>query len=142
MFFKVYFDKAYDSVSWEYLLKCMKFMGFDSKWIRWIKVFLISYHASVLVNGSPTKEFSLNRGFRQGGPLSLFLFFILVTEGLDVAMEDAVNQGLFRGLIVGDLEFKISHLFYVDDDLFLGEWDKVFKVPIGVIKVLGSLGIY
>ena len=33
MLFKVDFDKAYDSVSWEYLFKMMEYMGFNTKWI-------------------------------------------------------------------------------------------------------------
>lgn len=45
-------------------------------------------------------------------------------EGLDVAFDDVVYHDIFRGLEVGDSEFKISHLFYAYDTLFLGEWDK------------------
>lgn len=62
MIFKVEFDKAYDSVSWEYLVKIMEFMDFDHKWIRWIHACLESSRDAILVNGSPTKELSLNRG--------------------------------------------------------------------------------
>lgn len=100
MLFKVDFDKAYDLVSWEYLFKMMEYMGFNTKWIQWIRSCLVSSRTLVLVNGSPTKEFSHQRGHRQGDPLSPFLFTI-VMEGLHVAIEDAEDRGLFRALRVG-----------------------------------------
>ena len=37
LLFKVDFEKAYDSVSWEYLDKIMEVMGCGEKWRRWIK---------------------------------------------------------------------------------------------------------
>ena len=100
MILKVDFDKAYDLVSWDYLLRIMDFMGFDQKWIRWINACLISYHTSILVNGSPTQEFIMQRDIRQGDPLSPFLF-IIDMEGLHVGMEDVVEQCFFRGARVG-----------------------------------------
>jgi len=42
----------------------MKRLGFDDKWIKWIKMCLESNTISVLVNGSPTEEFKLRRGLR------------------------------------------------------------------------------
>ncbi|GJS06251.1 reverse transcriptase domain, reverse transcriptase zinc-binding domain protein [Tanacetum coccineum] len=49
---------------------------------------LLSATSSILINGSPTREFNINRGLHQGDPLSPFLF-IIAMEGLHVAMEDA-----------------------------------------------------
>ncbi|GJS65512.1 hypothetical protein Tco_0680076 [Tanacetum coccineum] len=66
------------------------------KWRSWIKICLSSSRASILVNGSPTSEFFINRGLRQGDPLSPFLF-ILVLEGLHNAFADAVGTGLIIG---------------------------------------------
>jgi len=52
--------------------------------------------ASILVNESPTEEFQLKRGLRQGDPLSPFLYLIAV-EGLNVMMTEAVNLNLLTG---------------------------------------------
>ena len=74
MVFKVDFEKAYDSIEWDFLLDIMKEMGFDRKWVKWIKACLSSTSISILVNGSPTKEFKMNQGIRQGDPLAPFSF--------------------------------------------------------------------
>ncbi|GJS26789.1 RNA-directed DNA polymerase, eukaryota, reverse transcriptase zinc-binding domain protein [Tanacetum coccineum] len=55
---------------------------------------------SILINGSPSSEFSLKRGLRQGDPIPLFLF-ILVMEGLHLALKEAVQTNLIRGATVG-----------------------------------------
>lgn len=64
--FKVNFEKAYDSISWEFLLYMLKRLGFRSKWIHWINKCLESSWASVSVNGSPIHEFKCFKGLRQG----------------------------------------------------------------------------
>jgi len=58
---KVDYEKAYDSVSWVFLLDMLQRLGFHSRWIMWIKSCLESATVSVLVNGSPTAEFNATR---------------------------------------------------------------------------------
>ncbi|CAJ2672096.1 unnamed protein product [Trifolium pratense] len=96
MLFKVDFEKAYDSVDWGYLDDIMERMSFPVLWRKWIRECVCTATASVLVNGSPTDEFPLRRGLRQGDPLSPFLF-LLAAEGLNVLMEAMVARNLFTG---------------------------------------------
>nr|GEU93941.1 RNA-directed DNA polymerase, eukaryota [Tanacetum cinerariifolium] len=57
-FYLVDFEKAYDSVRWDYLDDVLKNFGFGDKWRRWIQNCLKSLKGSAIVNGSSTKEFS------------------------------------------------------------------------------------
>lgn len=66
--------------------------------------------------------FELDEGFfATCHPLSPFLF-IIVMEGLNVALKSAVEKGLYKGIEIPGSGLAISHLFYTDDALFLGEW--------------------
>ncbi|GJX14815.1 hypothetical protein Tco_0206573 [Tanacetum coccineum] len=62
-------------------------------------------------------------GVRQGDPLSPFLFIISV-EGLNVMVKEAVEKGVFNGVKVEREDIMISHLQYVDDTIFFGEWSR------------------
>ncbi|PNX89144.1 cysteine-rich receptor-like protein kinase, partial [Trifolium pratense] len=74
---------------------------------------------SILVNGSPTEEFSLEKGLRQGDPLSPFLF-LLTAEGLSVMMRAMVQSSLFTRYSVGSANSTVVfHLQFADDTLLL-----------------------
>lgn len=81
VFFKIDFVKAYNTVNWGFVEEMMEFFNLDRKWICWIMVYITSTHALILVNGSPTKEFKLERELRQGDPLSPFLYLLVVERG-------------------------------------------------------------
>jgi hypothetical protein len=120
LIFKVDFEKAYDSVEWNFLDYMLSRCGFCAKWIEWIRVCVFAGNLSVLVNGSPTGEINIQRGLKQGDPLAPFLF-LLVVEGFSGVMRRAVDLELFRGFSVGSNPMVISHLQYADDTLCIGE---------------------
>ncbi|GJX06281.1 putative RNA-directed DNA polymerase, eukaryota, reverse transcriptase zinc-binding domain protein, partial [Tanacetum coccineum] len=93
LIFKVDFEKAYDSLNWRFLGDIMKKMRFGNKWCK-IKSCLRSSTMSILVSGSPTKEFCLER------------------------------RGVFKGVKIGRNNVVVSHLQYADDTIFFGEWNK------------------
>ncbi|GJW49120.1 reverse transcriptase domain, reverse transcriptase zinc-binding domain protein [Tanacetum coccineum] len=122
---KIDFEKAYDSINWSFIRNSMIQMGFGDRWCNWIEACFKSSRISVLVNGSPTGEFSMERGIRQGDPLSPFLYLI-AAEGLNVTLKEAVSKGIYKGVQIGrERRASISHLQYADDTLVFGEWNSV-----------------
>lgn len=126
---KLDFEKAYDSVNWGFLFSMMSNFGFGEKLIGWIKECLFSSRISVLVDGSPTDEFSPQKGLRQGDPLSPFLFN-LVAEGLNMLLTRAQQLGLFKGANVGFNGMSVSHLQFPDDTIIFCEADleEIFSI--------------
>lgn len=118
--FKVDFAKAYDSIDWNFLDDLLRRFKFPERWRKWIGVCLSSATANVLVNGSPSGEFRLGRGVRQGDPLSPFLFLV-VAEGLSLLVRRAVDVGLLRPVEVGRDKIRVSHIQYADDTIFTAE---------------------
>jgi hypothetical protein len=95
-------------------------LGFCEKLIRWIRACVFAGNLSILVNGSPTKEFNIQRGLKQGDPLAPFLFLI-VAEGFGGLMKKAVEDNVFKGFPCGGDGTVVSHLQYADDTLCIGE---------------------
>ncbi|GJY98026.1 retrovirus-related pol polyprotein from transposon TNT 1-94 [Tanacetum coccineum] len=75
----------------------------------------------ILVNGSPALEFKLEKGLRKGDPLSPFLFTLAV-EALNMALVEAKNRLIFKGIEVGNDKVHVSHLQFADDAIIIGEW--------------------
>jgi hypothetical protein len=85
---------------------------------------------SILVNGSPTEDFKVGRGLRQGDPLSPFLFLI-VAEGLAGLVRRATEIGRFKGYQVNSsLQFQI--LQFADDTILMGEgiWSNLWSIKV------------
>ncbi|GJU57754.1 RNA-directed DNA polymerase, eukaryota [Tanacetum coccineum] len=123
LIFKVDFEKAFDSVRWDFVDDVLNKFGFGERWRTWIQSCLRSSRGSILVNGSPTEEFQFFRGLKQGDPLSPFLF-ILIMESLHISFQRVVDAGLFTGIKINSM-VNLSHLFYADDAIFLGQWSEL-----------------
>jgi len=102
-------EKAFDKMEWSFLLAILTKLGFHSKWINWIRLYISTSSFSVLLNGSPFGLFSPSRGLRQGDPLSHFLFII----GMEV-ISRLFHQSL-RGFKIARSRSPLNHLLFADD---------------------------
>ncbi|XP_025617242.1 uncharacterized protein [Arachis hypogaea] len=113
---KLDFQKAYERVRWSFVDIVLQKMGIRLRWRTWVKECVTTASMSVLINGSPTKPFKMERGLRQGDPLSPFLF-VLVVDILHRMVGEAVRNGRISPLLVGRDNIELSHLQFADDTI-------------------------
>ena len=73
---KLNMEKAYDRIEWDFLLSCLKQLGFRDTWIRWIKECISMVSCSLIINDKPSDFFKPTRGLNQEDSLSPYLFTI------------------------------------------------------------------
>ena len=116
------FEKAFDTVAWSFIEKCLVFYNFKPDIIKWIKVFYTNIKSTIIVNNEPTSWFAIERGCRQGDPASPYIFLLC---GEILAHMIRQNNGV-KGYMINDKEIRISQ--YADDTtLFLDGTQESFK---------------
>lgn len=96
---------------WKYSWEVLKRFGKGAKFLHWLGMLYKSPKAKLRTNGTLSDPFLLQRGTRQGCPLSPSLF-ALTLEPLAIRIRESCN---IQGLRIGPLEEKIS--LYADDAL-------------------------
>ena len=73
LFITIDFQKAFDSLEFDFVEKALSFFDFGENILQWVKVFYTNISSCVLNNGWFSEFFILGRGMRQGCPLSPYL---------------------------------------------------------------------
>ena len=68
--------KAFDSLDHTFLISALEKFGFGKTFIDWIKIFSNEQESCVINGGITTKYFKLEKGGRQGDPVSAYLFIL------------------------------------------------------------------
>jgi hypothetical protein len=113
---KLDITKAFDSVSWPFLLEVLRNLGFGQIWCDIISGLLTSSSTQVILNGISGERILYQRGLRQGDPLSPMLF-ILFMDVLHYMIKKASEEDLLQPLARRALQHRVS--LYADDVLFL-----------------------
>ena len=105
-------EKAFDSLSHTFLISVLKNFGFGSDFINWIKLLIECQESCILNSGATSRYFQLQRGARQGDPISAYLF-ILCLEVLFILIK---NNEDIKGISIFDHCF--LYTAYADDTTF------------------------
>ena len=111
---KVDIQKAYDTVSWEFLKNILFHFGFHPIMIVWIMKCVFSSSFMVSINGDFHGYFEGKRGLRQGCPLSPYLF-TLVMETFNLLFQRKIQKENSFKYHWRCKDQKITHLCFADD---------------------------
>ncbi|PKU69674.1 integrator complex subunit 11 [Dendrobium catenatum] len=73
---KLDMEQAYDSMGWATLHQILKWYGFPSQFSNLLLECVTDVRFSIIVNGNYSKWVKTHSGFRQGCPLSPYLFIL------------------------------------------------------------------
>ena len=128
------FQKAFDSISWNFIYKTLSFLGFSNEFLKWIKLFNTEIKATVLQSGFMSEFISIGRGCRQGDPISPYLF-IIAAQILNLLIIKNVE---IKGITIKDCEFKISQ-FADDTTLILNGSRESMVAALNTLELFGSI---
>ena len=107
------FEKAFDSLEWHYIKNVLQKYNFGKSFITWFNTLYSGACSCVINNGIFSEFFELERGCRQGDPLSPYIF-ILAIEPLARAI---LMENDITGIMLWDKMFKVGQ--YADDTFLL-----------------------
>ena len=102
------FQKAFDCLEWNFLLRCPESFNFGFSLIRCVFTFYKNIQSCV-IDGIISDFFTLERGVRQGDPLSPYLF-VIAAETLAISIR---QNSMIKGITIDRNETKL--LQYADD---------------------------
>ena len=135
LFLKLDISKAFDSVSWAFLLEVLSHLGFGMTWCNMVSNLLYTSTTRIMLNGEPGGVIQHQRGLRQGDPLSPVLF-ILVMDVLNSIIVKGEEDGLLQPLSRRISGQRLS-LFADDVALFTRPVEEDLQVTKEILNAFG-----
>lgn len=114
--FKLDYEKAYDMISREFLLRTLRMRGFGPKWMYKLESLLHRGSVGVRINDTNSDFFIADKGVRQGDPVSPLLFN-LVADVFTRMLKKAANNNLIAGVFPPSNPAGVISMQYADDTL-------------------------
>uniref|UniRef100_A0A2D4K2X5 Reverse transcriptase domain-containing protein n=1 Tax=Micrurus paraensis TaxID=1970185 RepID=A0A2D4K2X5_9SAUR len=105
-------QKAFDNVNWRFMSLQLVQMGFGKKFTQAIETIYHKQSAKVMINEELTEPIDINKGTRQGCPLSPLLFVLT----LEVLNRNIRQDEEIKGMKIMKEEYKLQA--FADDLVF------------------------
>ena len=128
------FEKAFDSISWKFLYRVLKFFGIGPDFINWIKFFNSNIKATILQAGFLSEFINIQRGCKQGDPIAPYLFIICA----QILCSLIYKNKAIKGVQVGSEEYKITQ-FADDTTIILYGLARSLLSALNTIEIFGSV---
>lgn len=113
---KLDMSKAYDRISWTFLIRAMRAFGFCEQWCDLVYRCISNSWYSIFLENKMYGYFKSSCGVRQGDPLSPSLF-VIAMEWISRAINRKVEEGKIKHFSTKHGVVKINHLMFADDVL-------------------------
>ena len=127
-------EKAFNKIDHDFLYKTMTKMGFSNTFVQFIKILYQNNTFFIRNNGFLSTPIQLQRGLRQGCPLSLPLYVI---QGEVTAININNNQNI-KGIKIPNNNKEIEICQYAYDSNFLLTEQKSIEPVIGFFQKLNK----
>ncbi len=122
-------SKAYDRVEKEWLKKVMERFNFGTKFINWIMMLYKNAVSSIMTNGHFSETININRGLRQGSPLSSLLYIIQAEPLAEMIRHTKEVKGIsIEGREVKMTAYADDTQFYISNKQSKTELEKILNL--------------
>ena len=128
------YEKAFDKLEWGFIQKSLTYFNFPPVIKKWIAILYTDITSCVTNNGWASPYFPLQRGVRQGCPLSPYLF-IIASELLAIKIR---QNPKIKGIKLGNKEHKIK-LYADDTQIFVLFEEESFKELVSTIIIFSNI---
>ncbi|XP_020188032.3 uncharacterized protein [Aegilops tauschii subsp. strangulata] len=129
--------RAFDSVSWPFLLQVLEHLGFGPHWREWISILISTASTRVMINGTPGPPIAHHQGLWQGDPVSPMLFTLAI-DVLKSLLQHVVTTGTIRRHTEQQAASSVS-LFADDVVIFCHPDPSELSAVSGILDFFGSV---
>jgi retron-type reverse transcriptase len=90
-------EKAFDKIQHHFMIKALRKLGIEGMYLNILKATYDKPTVNIILNGEKLKPFLLKSGIRQGCPLSLLLFNIVLEFLARAIRQEEQIKGIQRG---------------------------------------------